>query len=177
MDTTHKFSMKQTFNRTRTRIRVLLGIFVFGLVISGLTAFPLETELRVLSGILGIDPASPPSDYEGIRHWISLVAVGLHETYEKYPFIAYGTDWLAFAHLVIAVAFIGPIRDPVRNQWVVTFGIIACLGIIPLALIAGAIRQIPFYWRLIDCSFGVFGLIPLWLTRRDIAILQSIEDS
>lgn len=169
--------MKQTFNRTRTRIRLLLGIFVFGLVISGLTAFPLETELRVLTGILGIDPAAPPSNYEGIRHWISLVATGLHETYEKYPFIAYGTDWLAFAHLVIAVAFIGPIRDPVRNQWVVTFGIIACLGIIPLALIAGAIRQIPFYWRLIDCSFGVFGLIPLWLARRKIAILQSIEGS
>lgn len=87
--------------------------------------------------------------------------------------MAYGTDWLAFAHLVIAVAFIGPYRDPVRNSWVVTFGIIACIGIIPLALIAGAVRGIPLYWRLIDCSFGVFGAIPLWLVRRDIAMLQT----
>ncbi|SCF41963.1 hypothetical protein [Micromonospora mirobrigensis] len=31
----------------------------------------------------------------------------------------YGTDWLAFAHLVLAVAFWGPLRDPVRNVWVV----------------------------------------------------------
>jgi len=38
---------------------------------------------------------------------------------DGYPFIAYGTDWLAFAHFVIAIAFIGPWRDPVRNVWVV----------------------------------------------------------
>jgi len=28
-------------------------------------------------------------------------------------------------------------------------------------LICGAIRGIPFYWQIIDCSFGVFGAIPL----------------
>ncbi|CAM5660696.1 hypothetical protein SALBM217S_01493 [Streptomyces griseoloalbus] len=49
------------------------------------------------------------------------------------PFLLLGTDWLAFAHLVIAVAFYGPYRDPVRNIWVVEFGMIACAGIIPLA--------------------------------------------
>jgi hypothetical protein len=57
----------------------------------------------------------------------------------------------------------------------VTFGIIACLGVIPLALIAGAIRQIPFYWRLIDCSFGILGIIPLMLVRKDTIILQTLE--
>jgi len=146
-----------------------------GLVLSGLTAFPLETELRILSSIVGVDPAAPSSDYSGLQHWIALVGEALRETYAKYPFVAYGTDWLAFAHIVIAIAFIGPYRDPVRNAWVVTFGIIACLGIIPLALIAGAVRQIPFYWRLIDCSFGVFGIIPLLLVRRDTAALQAME--
>jgi hypothetical protein len=25
----------------------------------------------------------------------------------------------------------------------------------------GAVRGIPIYWRLIDCSFGIFGLVPL----------------
>ena len=78
-----------------------------------------------------------------------------------YPFLAYGTDWLAFAHLVIAVAFWGPLRDPVRNVWVVKFGMIACAGVVPLALIAGAARGIPWWWQAIDISFGLVGIVPL----------------
>jgi hypothetical protein len=70
--------------------------------------------------------------------------------------------------LVIAVAFWGPIKAPVKNIWVVEFGIIACLLVILLALVCGPIRGIPFYWRLIDCSFGVFGLIPLVIARKMI---------
>jgi hypothetical protein len=27
-------------------------------------------------------------------------------------------------------------------------------------------RGIPFWWRLIDCSFGIFGTIPLWLCLK-----------
>jgi hypothetical protein len=161
--------------RIQTTIRFWLAVFIAGLVLSGLTAFPLEVELRILSSLLSIDPAVAPSEYAGLQHWIALVATGIRETNAKYPFMAYGTDWLAFAHLVIAIAFIGPYRDPVRNSWVVTFGIIACIGIIPLALIAGAVRGIPFYWRLIDCSFGVFGVIPLWLVRRNIEILETLK--
>jgi succinate-acetate transporter protein len=168
--------METTPAQIRTRIRFLLAVFMLGLVMSGLTAFPLETELRILSSIVGVDPAAPPSNYAGLQHWIAEVGEALRETYAKYPFIAYGTDWLAFAHLVIAIAFIGPYRDPVRNVWVVTFGMIACLGVIPLALIAGAIRQIPFYWRVIDCSFGVFGIIPLLLVRKYTATLQVLEE-
>ena len=167
--------MKRTSAEVRARVRLWLTLFVVALVLSGLTAFPLETELRMLSSALGIDPAASPSDYGGLQHWIALVATALHESYAKYPFLAYGTDWLAFAHLVIAVAFIGPLRDPIRNVWVIDFGMIACLGVIPLALIAGAVRQIPFYWRLIDCSFGVFGLIPLWLVRKNIRILETLK--
>jgi hypothetical protein len=69
---------------------------------------------------------------------------------------------------VIAIAFLGPLKDPVKNIWVVEFGMIACVLVIPLALICGAIRDIPLYWRLIDCSFGVFGLIPLVMVWRMI---------
>lgn len=102
--------------------------------------------------------------------WVDRVAAALAETATQYPFLAYGTDWLAFAHLVIAVVFIGPMVDPVRNIWVIQFGVIACAGIIPLALIAGGIRGIPLGWQLLDISFGVIGVIPLliaWrLTRR-----------
>src|SRR5262245_28656351 len=157
------------------RVRWLLVVFVIGLVLSGVTAFPLQIEIRLLSSFLGIDPAASPEIYLGLRQWIARVALALREVNAKYPFLAYGTDWLAFAHLVIAVAFIGPLRDPVRNLWVVTFGLIACVGVIPLALVAGAARDIPVYWRLIDCSFGVLGAIPLWLARRNILLLETLH--
>ena len=97
--------------------------------------------------------------------WIERVRDGLDAADAQYPFLLYGTDWLAFAHLVIAVAFYGPYRDPVRNIWVIEFGMIACAGIIPLALICGPIRGIPFWWTVIDMSFGVFGVIPLYVVR------------
>jgi hypothetical protein len=95
-------------------------------------------------------------------------AIGVTNT--NYPFLAYGTDWLAFAHLVIAIAFVGPYIDPARNKWVITYGLIACGAVVPFALIAGYARGVPFYWRLLDCSFGVFGSMPLlrcrWLIGR-----------
>ena len=157
------------------RIRVLLVVFVVGLVLSGLTAFPLVTELNILGNILDIDPSLSPEQYDGLRYWIALVGQGFRDTGTRYPFLAYGTDWLAFGHLVIAVAFLGPLRDPIRNVWIVEFGMIACVGVIPLALIAGEVRGIPFYWRLIDCTFGILGFVPLWLSRRDIKELTRLR--
>jgi hypothetical protein len=154
---------------TRTRIKVWLWIFIVGLVLSGITAFPLETELRAFANWIDGDARARSS---GFARWIVQVRDALIDTNAKYPFLAYGTDWLAFAHLVIAVAFIGPFRDPVRNIWVVQFGMIACAMVIPLALIAGEVRGIPFGWRLIDCSFGAFGIVPLWICYRDIRRLE-----
>jgi hypothetical protein len=91
----------------------------------------------------------------------------LADTNARYPFLAYGTDWLAFAHIVLAILFIGPFVDPIRNRWVITFGLIASVGVFLLALIAGPIRGIPLYWRLIDCSFGlVCGAISLLLLHK-----------
>jgi hypothetical protein len=153
---------------TRVRIQLWLWIFIIGLVISGVTAFPLETELRAFANFINADARAGSS---GFAAWIVKVRDGLANTNAKYPFLAYGTDWLAFAHLVIAVAFIGPLRDPVRNVWVIQFGMIACAMVIPLALIAGEMREIPFGWRF-DCSFGVFGIIPLWICYRDIKRLE-----
>jgi hypothetical protein len=141
-----------------TRIRLYLVLVILGLIASGATAIPLETELRVAAGY--------------IEHpWIVKVRDGLIDTYAKYPFIGYGTDWLAFGHFVIAIAFIGPWRDPVKNIWVVEFGMIACLLIVPYAFVMGEVRGIPLGWRFIDCSFGVVGFLPLWLCRREIKAL------
>ncbi|XVV13359.1 hypothetical protein ACQP2X_03080 [Actinoplanes sp. CA-131856] len=142
-------------------IRAWLLVFVIGLVLSGVTAFPLVTEVRVLADVLHAVPAP-----DALVAWIDRVREGLEVTGTNYPFIAYGTDWLAFAHLMIAIAFWGPWRDPVRNIWVIEWGMICCLAIIPLALIAGPIRELPWWWLLIDMSFGVFGIIPLIVVRR-----------
>jgi hypothetical protein len=74
------------------------------------------------------------------------------------------------------VAFIGPYIDPVRNKWLIAFGLIACAGVIPMALIAGCVRGIPFGWRVIDCSFGIFGAVPLLVCRHSIRILEREND-
>ena len=52
---------------------------------------------------------------------------------------------------------------------------IACVLIVPLALICGPLRGIPPFWQLIDCSFGVFGIIPLWLCRNAILRIAHLE--
>jgi hypothetical protein len=158
------------------RIRFWLAIFISGLILSGVTAFPLQTELGWLVSALHSSALHAIAQSTGLLPWIERVNEGLCNTNTLYPFLAYGTDWLAFAHLVIAVAFIGPYIDPVRNKWVITFGLFACAGIIPLALIAGHFRGIPFYWRLIDCSFGVFGALPLFVCRRSILALERLQD-
>jgi hypothetical protein len=154
------------------RIRIWLAVMMVGLVASGLTAFPLETEIRWLLGLLRSAPLVSIAQSSGLLPWIARVYEGVRVSNAQYPFLAYGTDWLAFAHLAIAVLFIGPFRDPVGNKWVITFGLIACAGIIPLATIAGPIRGIPMGWRLIDCSFGVFGAIPLLMCRRETRAIE-----
>jgi hypothetical protein len=154
-------------------IRFWLGAFIVGLILSGVTAFPLQSELKYLVSILRASWLRPIADSTHLLPWIDRVYEALAATNARYPFLAYGTDWLAFAHLVIAVVFIGPYLDPVRNRWVITFGLIACAGVLPLALIAGHIRGIPFAWRLIDCSFGIVGSIPLLLCRQSIKALEA----
>ncbi len=146
----------------RRRFRIALTIFIFGLVVSGVTAFPLRWELDLLASAVGVgNPASDLESLAGIQYWIAYVRNGLHAAYQDYPFLGYGTDWLAFAHLAIAVFFIGPLREPEGHDWILKSGLITCFGVFPLALICGPIREIPFYWRLLDCSFGLFGSLPL----------------
>ena len=152
------------------RARWWIGLFIVGLVLSGVTAFPLESELRLAVRVCDHFAWVPV----GLSAWFHQVSDALMDENARYPFLAYGTDWLAFAHLVLAVVFLGAWRDPVRNRWVLTFGLIACAGVIPLALIAGHVRGIPIPWRLIDCSFGVFGAIPLLRCR---SLLSSAEQA
>jgi hypothetical protein len=156
------------------RIRIWLVLFIVGLVLSGLTAFPLERETAVLDHIFHVAPAPPAGGEAPLQAWLRRVHEGIVVTNRNYPFMAYGTDWLAFAHLVLAIAFLGPLRDPVRNKWVLILGVVACAGVLPLAFIAGPIRGIPLYWRCIDSCFGIFGVIPLLLCLRDVRALEKM---
>ena len=155
-------------------VRIWLGVVIVGLVVSGVTAFPLQHELewmvRVAARVRLAEHAP------GLNAWLVRVFGALTDTDAQYPFLAYGTDWLAFAHLVIAVAFVGPYRDPVRNKWVIDWGLIACAGVPLLALIAGPVRGIPVYWRLIDCSFGVFCCLALLILRRRVGELERLQN-
>jgi hypothetical protein len=153
------------------RIHFLLIFFMCALVVSGLTAIPLQWELRLL--MLFIERVSHwEIIFPAMSEWLVRINAGVQNGYGQYPFLAYGTDWLAFGHVAIAIAFVGVLRDPLRNIWVVNFGIIACLLVIPWTLIFGAIRGIPFFWQVIDMSFGILGIVPLWLVRRDVRELS-----
>lgn len=159
------------------RIRALLILFIVALALSGITAFPLAWELDLATRVLGVPTDATPEAYRGVTAWIVTVRNGLRDMYARYPWIAYGTDWLAFAHIVLAILFLGPLRDPVRNVWVIHFGLIACAGVVPLALICGPLRGIPLYWRLIDCSFGVLGAVPLLLVLKFTRELAALPGS
>jgi hypothetical protein len=98
------------------RIHFWLAIFIVGLFLSGVTAFPLQTELGWLVSVLRTSWLQPVAEPSHLLPWVERVNEGLTATNAHYPFLAYGTDWLAFAHLVIAVAFIGPYLDPIRNK-------------------------------------------------------------
>ncbi|WP_207425614.1 hypothetical protein [Pedobacter sp. SYSU D00535] len=142
--------------------------FITALILSGITAFPIESQLAIAVQLKDFFPLS-------LANWFDTIYTAVKTTNDRFPYLAYGTDWLAFAHIVIATAFIGPLRDPVRNIWVVQFGMIACAMVIPLAFIAGRIREIPFFWQLIDCSFGLFGMIPLYICHSHIKKLEVIH--
>lgn len=150
-------------------IRIFIVFFMIALALSGITAFPVYTELKWIHE----HPVFPEGST--LQNWLERVWIGVNEAHEKHPFLFYGFDWLAFAHIMIALLFIGPYRDPVRNKWVIDWGILSCICIVPLAFIAGPIRGIPWYHILIDCSFGVFGLIPLFIVKRWINQLEKVQ--
>jgi hypothetical protein len=149
----------------KRRVSLLLAFYIVALLLAGLSAIPIGTGMEYLNNAVGV--GSPmETTWPALAEWITYVHQGVIETEQKYPFIFYGTDWLAFGHFVLAIAFIGPLRNPVRNIWVIELGMIACVLVLPYALVFGYLRGIPFFWRLLDGCFGVFGIIPLWLCRK-----------
>ncbi len=158
--------MNKQAKNLKTEIRYITLFFMAALIISGATAIPAETELTILLNHLSANTS--------IGQLLGTVLTAVKDTGSHYPFLFYGNDWLAFAHFVIALAFIGVLKDPVRNIWVLEFGVIACVMVLPFALIAGGLRGLPVWWRLIDCSFGIIGFIPLWICRQKTLQLEKL---
>src|SRR6266496_6314627 len=98
--------MQSTFQleRIQKNTRRWVLFFMAMLFISGLTAIPVEWELSLAKRFFDFD--SP------IGIWLNNVFESLRETGKKYPWLFYGYDWLAFAHFVLAIVFIGPYKDP-----------------------------------------------------------------
>jgi hypothetical protein len=154
------------------RYRLVMMAFIILLALSGITAIPVEIQLEFLMGILPADSV--------FFSWIEKVYTAYREVKNDHPFLLYGYDWLAFAHIIIAIFFIGAYSDPVRNIWIIKAGLIACFLVFPLAFIAGFFRGIPWGWQLIDCSFGLFGAIPLYYCyriARKLEIQQQINQN
>jgi hypothetical protein len=148
------------------KIQIITVFFMAALAVSGLTAIPVKTEIVWLQNAV-------PTSWGTIQQFLSTIRNALYSCDET---ILYGFDWLAFAHVVIAILFIGVLRDPVRNIWVVEFGMIACILILPFAFVMGHERGIPLWWQLIDCSFGVFGILPLGYVRHLILVLEKQQE-
>ena len=151
------------------RSRLLLKMMVAGLIISGLTVFPVNAELNMLFKLTSAGSAADS--------WLHTINFSYAQIKQIKPWFLYGYDWLAFAHFILAILFAGAIKDPVRNIWVIEFGMIACLLIFPTAFIAGYSRGIPIVWQLIDCSFGVYGLIILGLIYHNLRTYIRIQTS
>jgi hypothetical protein len=146
------------------RAKWMLGIVAFGLVLSGVTIWPAVPELKMAVCIVWGD-----GEPAGVLHSFVLKAIeGLESVEANYPFMLYAHDWLAFAHVVLAILFAGAIRDPVRNVWVVQCGLIMCALVPVLAGICIPIRGLPLVWFWIDFAFAPAAALPLWIALRDI---------
>jgi hypothetical protein len=142
----------------------MLGVIAFGLLVSGITVWPAVPELK--AAVRMVWGETEPT---GVLHGFVLHAIeGLEFVEAQYPFMLYAHDWLAFAHIVLAILFVGAIRDPVRNVWIVQCGLIMCVLVPVLAGICIPIRGLPLRWFWIDFAFAPAAAFPLWIALRDI---------
>ena len=146
------------------RAKWMLGIVAFGLFAAGVTVWPAVPELK-----WGVRMIWGDAEPVGVLHTFVLQALaGLEHMSAEYPFMLYAHDWLAFAHIVLAILFAGAMRDPVRNVWIVQCGLIMCALVPVLALICIPVRGIPMTWFWLDFMFAPGAALPLVVALRDI---------
>lgn len=154
------------------RVRRWTVFFVVGLVLSGATALPIPTQLEWAVRVLGEDLDANGLVPDTAAAWLQTLRDGIRAAEAQAPFMFYGTDWLAFGHFAIAAAFVGALRDPLRNRWLFTYGMWICAAVPVWALLCGPVRGIPFWWRCVDASFGIVGFVPMWMCDRWVRTIE-----
>ena len=153
------------------RAKWMLGIVAFGLFVSGVTVWPAIWELKTAVHLAWGD--SVPT---GVVHRFVVRAIdGLVSVKANYPFLLYAHDWLAFAHVMLAILFAGAIADPARNIWIIQCGLIMCALVPVLAAICIPARGIPLCWFWIDAAFAPAAALPLWIALRDIRRSENLQ--
>jgi len=147
----------------------MLKVVAVGLFVSGVTVWPAISELKMGLALL----SSIGFGESALFSFVTQLLGSLQAIEESHPQIMYGYDWLAFAHIVLAILFWGAAKDPVRNRWVVECGLIMCALIPVLAGICIPIREIPIYWILFDLAFVPGAAIPLLIALRDVRLIES----
>jgi hypothetical protein len=146
----------------------MLIIVAVGLFLAGVTVWPAISELKTAVHWIWGDKVPT-----GELHRFLLKAIeGLEDTRVRYPFLLYAHDWLAFAHVALAILFAGATRDPVRNKWIVQCGLIMCALVPVLGGICIPLRGLPGWWFWIDFSFAPAAALPLWIAYRDIRYVE-----
>src|ERR1043166_4565353 len=79
-----------------SRIRKWTALFMILLVLSGITAFPVYTELRFLLYHQNFIP-------DFALPWLMKISEGIDMVMQQYPYLLYGYDWLAYSHIIIAL--------------------------------------------------------------------------
>ncbi len=149
---------------TLIRARGMLILIAVGLFFFGVTVWPAVWELKF--AVQTVWGESSPTG--AIHGFLLKVIEALESTESNYPFLLYGYDWLVFAHLMLAILFAGAARNPIRNIWIVQFGLIMCALIPILAVICIPLRGIPFAWFWIDFAFAPGAAFPLYIALRNI---------
>lgn len=159
-------------NRDLTFARLMLGIVAAGLLASGITCYFLKWEVSTTLDIVWNRTPDRIPLMEGEYELFVKVEKGLVDIGRNFPEFFLGTDWLGFAHIVLAILFIGAIRDPVRNVWIVQFGMISAVMVVIAAFIFGHMRGLPPIHYFVDASFGFCAFIPLYLAYRRIKLID-----
>src|SRR5688572_20796286 len=110
-------------------IRLHLSSFILLLLLSGISAFPLKTEIEYIHRQTN-ESGAP------FALWIEKVYQTINNTPE---IMFYGTDWLAFAHIIISLFFIPVFLNPQQHKINLQIGMIACVLVLPLAFICGPV--------------------------------------
>ncbi|MBN1124905.1 MAG: hypothetical protein JXA82_07850 [Sedimentisphaerales bacterium] len=147
------------------RIRFVLILFAIGLILSGIIFFPLKQQLDLLVRLCG--PGTwVETVFSPMAYWIDRMHEATIDVHRDHAFVFYCTDWVAFAMIIVGLAFWGPIRNPVRNRWVIEWGILISVLSVLTVLISAPLRGWPWFWLPFDSSFGILALVPLWLAHH-----------